>query len=247
MNPLAGVRYGAQIEQAARSHGLDPRLLGAVAAQETGGPGSNSGANVIGDGGHGHGVFQIDDRYHAFARTAAALDPGKNADYAAGMLEGLMKSYGGNVRAALSAYNAGDPNVSGTLTTWSDGRTLGYADSVLRHYAALGGGDEAGLAGSGLAGALGGAEGAGVLGATPPVTAPPPTQSGGTAGLMDPPLQIPAFTPNNWSPITFSSEAGPSSAIGTTMGADNQQMASMVDPSSSLASGGSSDGADLSG
>jgi hypothetical protein len=272
MDPLGGVRYATQIEAAARAHGLDPRLLGAVAAQETGGPGSNSGANVVGDGGHGHGLFQIDDRYHAFARTASALDPAKNADYAAGMLESLLKSYGGDVRAALSAYNAGSPTATGTQTTWSDGQTLGYADSVLKHYAQIGGdaqeqllaerGTEAAqvnglrglaqaapqqLANAAAQGTAGAAQAPNAL-ATPPVTPAPPLQGGSTGtGLMDPPLQIPAFTPNNWSPVTFTSEAGPSSAIGTMMGADNQQMASMVDPSSSLASSGVSDGADIAG
>jgi transglycosylase-like protein with SLT domain len=136
---LSGISFGAQIETAARAHGIDPRFLAAIAAQETGGPGSNSGANVVGDGGHGRGLFQIDDRWHAFARSAAAMDPAKNADYAAGMLSGLLTRYGGDAKAALSAYNAGSPTAPGTATTWGDGATLGYADSVLRHYAALGG------------------------------------------------------------------------------------------------------------
>lgn len=133
------VAYGAQITQAAQRWGLDPTLLAAVAAQETGGPGSNSGRNVVGDGGHGHGLFQIDDRYHPFARTSAALDPAANADYAAHMLHDLIGRYGGDVHAALSAYNAGSPAATGTLTTWADGKTLGYADSVERHEALLGG------------------------------------------------------------------------------------------------------------
>jgi hypothetical protein len=139
MSALSGVRFAAQIESAARAHGLDPRFLAAVAAQETGGPGSNSGANVVGDGGHGRGVFQIDDRWHAFARTRAAMEPAKNADYAAGMLSGLLSRYRGDARAALSAYNAGSPTATGTLTTWGDGTRLGYAESVLRHYTDLGG------------------------------------------------------------------------------------------------------------
>jgi hypothetical protein len=134
-----GVNYAPEIAQAAANHGLDPRLLAAVAAQETGGPGSNGGANVIGDGGHGHGLFQIDDRWHGFASGSAAMDPAKNADYAAGMLSGLLGRYGGNVHEALSAYNAGSPTATGTTTTWADGQTLGYADSVLRHEAQLGG------------------------------------------------------------------------------------------------------------
>lgn len=131
------VSFAPQIEAAAQRHGLDPRLLAAVAAQETGGPGSNSGRNVVGDGGHGHGLFQIDDRYHAFARTAAAMDPAANADYAAGMISDNLKRYGGNVRAALSAYNAGDPRATGTTTDWGDGKRLSYADSVMRHYAQI--------------------------------------------------------------------------------------------------------------
>ncbi len=139
MNDLTGVRYGAEIAAAARAHGLDPKLLAAVAAQETGGPGATSGNNVVGDGGHGHGLFQIDDRTWSFAKTAAAMDPAQNADQAARILSANVREYGGNVKAALSAYNAGSPTAAGTATTWADGRTLGYADSVLRHYADLGG------------------------------------------------------------------------------------------------------------
>lgn len=133
------IRFAPEIATAAAAHHLDPRLLAAVAAQETGGPGSDSGNNVIGDGGHGHGVFQIDDRFWAFARTAAAMDPAKNAAMAASILGDDMQRYGGNVHRALSAYNAGSPDAVGTTTRWADGRTLGYADSVLRHYDALGG------------------------------------------------------------------------------------------------------------
>jgi hypothetical protein len=135
-----GVAYAPEITGAARRHGLDPELLAAVAAQETGGPGSNSGHNVVGDGGHGHGLFQIDDRWHAFARTPDAMEPGRNADYAAAMISGLLARYKGNVHAALSAYNSGSPTATGTKTRWQDGRDLGYADSVLAHAARLGAG-----------------------------------------------------------------------------------------------------------
>lgn len=155
MNALSGIRFGPQIESAARAHGLEPKLLAAVAAQETGGPGASSGANVVGDHGHGRGLFQIDDRWHAFAGTPAAMDPAKNADYAAGMLSGLLSEYHGNVKEALSAYNAGSPTATGTVTQWADGSRLGYADSVLRHYAGLGGNPSA--LGGGMAAAATGA------------------------------------------------------------------------------------------
>jgi hypothetical protein len=132
---LSGIRYGADIAAAAADHQLDPALLAAVAAQESGGPGSSSGTNVVGADGHGRGVFQIDDRSWAFARTSAVMDPAKNADMAASILQDNLQRYGGNVKQALSAYNTGSPNATGTLTTWGDGQTLGYAASVMRHYA----------------------------------------------------------------------------------------------------------------
>ncbi len=135
-----GVAYAPEIAQAAQRHGVDPALLAAVAAQETGGPGSSAGSNIVGDGGHGRGIFQIDDRWHAFARSAAAMNPQANADYAAGMIADLLQRYGGDVHKALSAYNAGDPNATGTVTAWQDGRRMGYADSVMRHYAQISGG-----------------------------------------------------------------------------------------------------------
>jgi Transglycosylase SLT domain len=139
MNTNLGVAFAPQISAAAARHNLDPRLLAAVAAQESGGPGQNSGRNIVGDFGHGHGVFQIDDRWHPFASTPAAMDPAQNADYAAGMLAQNLQKYGGDVRAALSAYNAGSPTAPGTQTDWGNGARLGYADSVLRHYADLSG------------------------------------------------------------------------------------------------------------
>ena len=139
MNTNLTVAFGPQIAAAATRHHLEPRLLAAVAAQETGGPGADSGRNIVGDAGHGHGVFQIDDRWHAFARSPAAMDPASNADYAAGMLESNLHRYGGDVRAALSAYNSGSPHAAGTLTDWGDGKAVSYADSVFRHYDRLGG------------------------------------------------------------------------------------------------------------
>jgi Transglycosylase SLT domain len=133
-----GVAYAPAIAQAAARHDVDPTLLAAVAAQETGGPGANAGHNEVGDGGHGHGLFQIDDRYHSFAGSASAMDPAKNADYAAGMLHGLIQQYGGDVHKALSAYNSGSPNATGTKTDWGS-QTLGYADSVMQHYSQIAG------------------------------------------------------------------------------------------------------------
>jgi hypothetical protein len=183
MTGITGIKYGSEITAAASAHGIDPKLLAAVAAQESGGPGSNSGNNIVGDGGHGHGVFQIDDRTWAFASTPAAMDPAANAGQAASILADDLSRYGGNVKAALSAYNSGSPTAAGTRTTWPDGQTLGYADSVMRHYAQLGGETQAQLvadnretqAAVGSLAALGAAQPAGAS-ATPALGLP--------AGLM---------------------------------------------------------------
>lgn len=134
-----GVAFAMPIAQAAARHDVDPVLLAAVAAQETGGPGADAGRNIVGDGGHGRGVFQIDDRWHAFARSDQAMNPSANADYAAGLLARLLHKFRGDAHRALSAYNAGAPDATGTVTDWGGGRRLGYADSVMRHYRRLGG------------------------------------------------------------------------------------------------------------
>jgi hypothetical protein len=225
MDGLGGIRYGAEIAAAAAGHGLDPKLLAAVAAQETGGPGSNSGNNIVGDAGHGHGLFQLDDRSWAFASTPAAMDPAANANAAAGILKDDLDRYGGNVREALSAYNSGSPTATGTTTTWGDGTTLGYADSVMRHYAALGGdpaqlaadartnqGDVNALAAlGGLQPAAAGTIGAQALGTATAAGAAAPAATAGasSSGVSIPPpslptpdAQSPFAAPTSWSSIT---------------------------------------------
>lgn len=46
--PLTGIRYGNARAAAAKKYGLDPTLVAAVAAQETGGPGVRSGNAAAG-------------------------------------------------------------------------------------------------------------------------------------------------------------------------------------------------------
>jgi hypothetical protein len=222
METLAGVRYGAQITAAARANGLDPRLLAAVAAQETGGPGQDSGANVVGDGGHGHGLFQLDDRYHPIARTAASMDPATNAQYAGKFLSGLIRQFGGNLRAALSAYNAGSPEASGTVTTWSDGARLGYADSVMRHLSRLESRD--GL----LADTTAAAGGASTFGSAPIAVGTSPSSGGVAPSMLMRATQIPAFTPSGQNFRSFSSEYRDGG--GSIAEQDDKKMSGAIDP-----------------
>jgi len=221
---LTGIRYGAEITAAARAHGLDPALLAAVAAQETGGPGSNSGRNVVGDCGHGHGLFQIDDRSWAFAKTPAAMDPAKNADAAAAILRDDLTRYGGNVTEALSAYNSGLPTATGTPTTWPDGATLGYAASVLRHEAAIVAAPGGELAAEQQQTSAG-VNALAALGAAQPV----PAASSGAGSLPPlPPLALPS-APAPPTPIPAGSQAQAAQNVGAQADHDEAAILDQVD------------------
>lgn len=135
----AGVRYRQEIFQAARAQGLDPLLLAAVAAQETGGPGCDLGANVAGADGTGHGVFQIDSGTWEpwLAAHHQGMNVAENAAKAAEILRDDLTATGGDVRRALHRYNAGSDGCPSTRTVWPDGSCVSYEDSVLRHLAKL--------------------------------------------------------------------------------------------------------------
>jgi hypothetical protein len=138
--------WDAACADAERAAKLPAALLLAIASQET------DMNDVVGDGGHGRGLFQIDDRSHrAFlARNGAAGPAGKPpvpaaARYAADLLRwnhdhgvrsGVREA--DRLKFMLSAYNAG---AGGALTGYregdSDRRTTGgdYGKSVLARWA----------------------------------------------------------------------------------------------------------------
>jgi RHS repeat-associated protein len=64
--------------------GVDPRVLGAIGIKET------NFQNITGDFGHGHGVFQIDDRFHPREAATIAYDVDLAANFAAGL---VMRNY----------------------------------------------------------------------------------------------------------------------------------------------------------
>jgi soluble lytic murein transglycosylase-like protein len=135
--PLKGIRYGREMAAAAAEHHVDPILVAAVAAQESGGPGAiNGDALACEKNGKGRGLMQADARWVPLARTQAVFDPAKNAGHGADTLRNDIVRQHGDTRRALQQYNAGnDGNAPGTPTTWPDGKKLNYADSVMRHYA----------------------------------------------------------------------------------------------------------------
>jgi peptidoglycan hydrolase-like protein with peptidoglycan-binding domain len=131
---------------AERGASLPPGLLLAIASQET------DMNDVVGDGGHGRGLFQIDDRSHGvFLRKQKAAGPGGRppvpaaAEYAAGLVRfnfdfGVRNRVPEPLRLkfALSAYNAGAGGaLEGFRAGDSDRRTTGgdYGKAVLGRFA----------------------------------------------------------------------------------------------------------------
>jgi hypothetical protein len=88
------------------AYGLPPALLYALGSRET------NLQNEIGDGGHGHGVFQLDDRSHP-------IPPGFDADVqaqatmAAQMMKDGFQRYN-DWTIACNYYNSGTPDTAST-------------------------------------------------------------------------------------------------------------------------------------
>jgi hypothetical protein len=98
------------IHQTELAHGLPGMLLFAVGSRET------NLTNEVGDFGHGHGVWQLDDRSHNPPGGFAAFDVNVplQCDIAAAMLQALLAQTGGNVEQAAAIYNSGQPGEFGT-------------------------------------------------------------------------------------------------------------------------------------
>lgn len=134
----------ALLIDAAKRHELPPAYVLAVASRETGI------RNMLGDGGHGVGVIQIDIRFHSIARRARETgswrtNPAPLVDYGVQMLAENVAwarqrwpKYTEHATSALkiasSAYNAGRGGAAqGVAEGDSDLRTTGrnYGRDVL--------------------------------------------------------------------------------------------------------------------
>jgi peptidoglycan hydrolase-like protein with peptidoglycan-binding domain len=140
--------WGAILGQAEQRHKLPAGILLAIASRET------NMEDIVGDGGHGRGLFQIDDRAHGdWLAQHGAGGPGtipplaEAAELAATLLDqnrAFAKSNG--VAAdhvlvfAVSAYNAGPGGaLAGHRSGDSDRRTTGgdYGHDVLERLDAI--------------------------------------------------------------------------------------------------------------
>ena len=95
---------------------VDPMLLLAIMDRESlcGLALHPSGPTGVGDAGHGRGLMQIDDRAHPDFISQLHRDgtplwqvAHDNVDFAARLLKANLDALGGDVAAAVAAYNAG--------------------------------------------------------------------------------------------------------------------------------------------
>jgi soluble lytic murein transglycosylase-like protein len=134
-----GARVANELEplvrNAARTAGLPPALVEAVVSVESGfEPRARS---VTG----ARGLMQIEpETANDYGGLANPDDPAQNVRVGTAYLRDLLARFGGDVRAALAAYNAGPAAVEryGGVPPYAE--TRAYVERVLATYRRLGGG-----------------------------------------------------------------------------------------------------------
>jgi soluble lytic murein transglycosylase-like protein len=93
--------FGAEIDAAAASNGIDPALLKGLVSQESGfDPNARSGAGAV-------GLTQLMPGTAAALGVTNPLDPAQSLQGGAKYLRQQLDRFGGDEKLALAAYNAG--------------------------------------------------------------------------------------------------------------------------------------------
>jgi soluble lytic murein transglycosylase-like protein len=99
-------QYAPAIKRAANTYHLDPALLHAVIAAESG-----YDVNAVSDKG-AMGLMQLMPETAKRYGAADPFNPDQNIRAGAQYLSGLLQHYGNNLHLALAAYNSGEANVA---------------------------------------------------------------------------------------------------------------------------------------
>ena len=119
--------YSAQIDAAAQKYGLDPALLKGLIKQESGfnpNAGSSAGAQ---------GLTQLMPGTARSLGCTNPLDPAQSIDAGARYLRQQLDTFGGDVRKALAAYNAGPGAVQRYGGVPPYGETQNYVQKVMAY------------------------------------------------------------------------------------------------------------------
>lgn len=103
---LGNVKYETLIAEAAGRHGVDHALIKAVIKAE-----SNFNAQAISPKG-AQGLMQLMPQTAALLQVEDSFEPESNIDGGVRYLRYLINVYGGDLRLALAAYNAGEKAVA---------------------------------------------------------------------------------------------------------------------------------------
>lgn len=125
---LAGSGLATAIEHLATRHGVDPRLVEAVVRVESGGnPRAVSAKGA-------RGLMQLMPARAAALGVGDSFDATANLDGGIRHLRELLVRYGGNLRLALAAYNAGEEavRVHGGVPPYRE--TQEYVQKILALY-----------------------------------------------------------------------------------------------------------------
>jgi hypothetical protein len=188
--------YTADINASSAKWGVDPLLVAAVMAAESGGNQTTNGTITTSSTG-ALGLMQLEPA------TAAALgvDPtnaAQNIDGGAHYLAELLAQFGGDTSLAIAAYNAGPGAVEKAGGIPANGETPAYVQTVLGTYQAAGGGTVSGAVAPFVAGDTTGSGATTVYGqtlgtsSTPAqqaaalATTPAPAAAAGTPGVFGP-------------------------------------------------------------
>lgn len=129
---LVTQRYASLARRAGREAGVDPDLIAAVAATESGfDPGAQSPAGAL-------GLMQLMPATAAALGVADPRDPVQNVRGGAAYLHDLLERFSGDITLAVAAYNAGPGAVEryGGIPPYAE--TRAYVARVLAAYRASG-------------------------------------------------------------------------------------------------------------
>ena len=121
----ASAAFGAEIDAAAASNGIDPALLKGLVSQESGfDPNARSGAGAL-------GLTQLMPGTAAGLGVTNPLDPVQSLQGGAKYLRQQLHRFGGDEKLALAAYNAGPGAVArfGGIPPYAE--TQNYVKNVL--------------------------------------------------------------------------------------------------------------------
>jgi soluble lytic murein transglycosylase-like protein len=121
-------RYGAEIDGSAAQEGVDPALVRAVVAHESGfDPNATSPAGA-------QGLMQLMPATARGLGVSDAYDPAQNIAGGTHLLRTLLDRYDGNLSLALAAYNAGPGAVDRYGGVPPYGETQAYVRDVIANY-----------------------------------------------------------------------------------------------------------------